>query len=73
MHGFINRDDMVELIVRVLGDPATAGQTFAAVDAAMARTVNPAVPFPLLPLRGAECGPQIAIDRGRARDEGAGL
>ncbi|MCC6776983.1 MAG: NAD(P)H-binding protein [Hyphomicrobiales bacterium] len=37
-HGFINREDVAELIVRVLGDPATFGQTFAAVDADMTRT-----------------------------------
>ncbi len=30
MHGFINRDDVAELVARVLGDPGTLGQTFAA-------------------------------------------
>ena len=49
MHGFINRDDVAELIVRVLGDPATIGQTFAAVDAEAAQTVNPIRPFALRP------------------------
>jgi uncharacterized protein YbjT (DUF2867 family) len=47
MHGFINREDVAELIVRVLGDPATIGQTFAAVDAETAPTVNPVLPFQL--------------------------
>ncbi|MCF8470880.1 MAG: NAD(P)H-binding protein, partial [Parvibaculum sp.] len=47
MHGFINRDDVAELVVRVLGDPATIGQTFAAVDADTAQTVNPVAPFDL--------------------------
>ena len=49
MHGFINRDDVAELIVRVLGDPATIGQAFAAVDAETAQTVNPIRPFELRP------------------------
>jgi nucleoside-diphosphate-sugar epimerase len=49
MHGFINRDDVAELIVRVLGDRATLGGTFAAVDADTARTVNPIRPFHLQP------------------------
>jgi len=49
MHGFINRDDVSELIVRVLDDPATIGQTFAAVDADAAQTVNPVEPFSLRP------------------------
>jgi hypothetical protein len=47
MHGFINRDDVAGLIVRVLGDPATIGQAFAAVDAGTAQTVNPIRPFEL--------------------------
>jgi len=50
MHGFVNREDVAELIVRVLGDPTTAGQTFAAVDADTARTVNPVRPFELRPV-----------------------
>jgi nucleoside-diphosphate-sugar epimerase len=37
-HGFINREDVAALIVRMLGDPATLGQTFAAVDADIARS-----------------------------------
>jgi len=49
MHGFINRDDVAELIVRVLGDPAAIGQTFAAVDADNAQSVNPIRPFELRP------------------------
>lgn len=49
IHGFINRDDVAELIVRVLGDPAAIGQTFAAVDADNAQSVNPIRPFELRP------------------------
>lgn len=49
MHGFINRDDVAALIVRVLDDPATIGQAFAAVDADTARSVNPVRPFHLRP------------------------
>lgn len=45
MHGFINRDDVADLIACVLCDPETAGRAFAAVDAGMARTANPIVPF----------------------------
>ena len=45
MHGFINREDVAELIARVLGDPTTLGQTFAAVDADTARTVNQSCRF----------------------------
>jgi hypothetical protein len=44
MHGFINREDVAELVARSLEDPATIGQTFAAVDAETARTVNPVIP-----------------------------
>jgi nucleoside-diphosphate-sugar epimerase len=47
MHGFINREDVAELIVRVIADPATVGQAFAAVDAEAARTENPIPPFDL--------------------------
>jgi uncharacterized protein YbjT (DUF2867 family) len=50
MHGFINRDDMAELVARALDDPATSSQTFAAVDADTARTVNAIAPFHLRPL-----------------------
>jgi uncharacterized protein YbjT (DUF2867 family) len=50
MHGFINRDDIAELVARALDDPATSGQTFAAVDADTARTVNTIAPFHLRPL-----------------------
>ncbi|MCC7348730.1 MAG: NAD(P)H-binding protein [Variibacter sp.] len=49
MHGFINRDDVAELVLRALGDPATVGQAFAAVDAEAARSVNPLTPFDLRP------------------------
>jgi len=49
MHGFINRDDVAELIIRVLDDPATIGQTFAAVDAGTARSAHPIKPFHLRP------------------------
>lgn len=45
MHGFINRDDVADLIVRSLDDPATIGQTFAAVDLEAAQSVNPIEPF----------------------------
>ena len=47
MHGFINREDVAELVARVLGDPTTLGQTFAAVDADTARAVNPVMPVHL--------------------------
>lgn len=50
MHGFINRDDLAELVARALDDRATSGQAFAAVDADAARTVNSIVPFHLRPL-----------------------
>lgn len=52
MHGFINREDVAGLVVRALDDPATSGRTFAAVDAAAARSVNPISPFPLAPAAG---------------------
>jgi uncharacterized protein YbjT (DUF2867 family) len=47
MHGFINREDVAELVVRVIADPATVGQTFAAVDVETAKTVNPITLFHL--------------------------
>lgn len=47
IHGFINREDVAELIFRVLGDPATSGQSFAAVEASMAQSVNVIIPFEL--------------------------
>lgn len=47
MHGFINRADAAQLVARALYDPGTAGRAFAAVDADMARSVNPIVSFPL--------------------------
>jgi uncharacterized protein YbjT (DUF2867 family) len=47
MHGFINRDDVAELVARALDDRATSGHTFAAVDADAAQTVNAIVPFRL--------------------------
>jgi uncharacterized protein YbjT (DUF2867 family) len=47
MHGFINRSDVAELVARALCDPETKGRAFATVDAEMARSVNPVVPFSL--------------------------
>ncbi len=47
MHGFINRADMADLVVRALRDETTAGRAFAAVDADQAKSVNPIAPFPL--------------------------
>ncbi len=47
IHGFVTREDLARLIAGVLGDPATAGQAFAAVDAATARAPRPVAPFPL--------------------------
>lgn len=41
VHGFINRDDVAELIMRMLDDPATIGQTFAAVDGGTTPAANP--------------------------------
>lgn len=49
-HGSINRDDVAELIVRALGDPATCGRNFAAIDAGMVRSDHPIEPFSLLPM-----------------------
>jgi uncharacterized protein YbjT (DUF2867 family) len=49
MHGFINRDDVAQLVACALGDRATSGQAFAAVDADAARTANAIVPFHLRP------------------------
>ncbi len=56
MHGFINRDDVAELVARVLGDPGTLGQTFAAVDAGMAQSANPVVPVHLRALASSPPG-----------------
>lgn len=50
MHGFIHREDVAELVARVLADPSTAAATFACVDADMAKSVNPIDPYPLRPL-----------------------
>lgn len=47
IHGFINREDVADLVARALRDPATEGRAFAAVDAGEARCVNPIEPFPL--------------------------
>jgi uncharacterized protein YbjT (DUF2867 family) len=47
MHGFIHRADVADLIRRALGDPATEGRAFAAVDVDQAQCVNPIAPFPL--------------------------
>lgn len=52
MHGFINREDLAELVVRAIADPATPGQTFAAVDIETARTENTIMPFDLRKLAG---------------------
>jgi uncharacterized protein YbjT (DUF2867 family) len=52
IHGFVTRGDLARLIVRVLGDPATIGRAFAAVDMDTARTRHPLVAFPLRPLSG---------------------
>lgn len=47
VHGFINREDVAQLVARVLADAATAGGTFAAVDREQARSANPIRPFEL--------------------------
>lgn len=47
MHGFINRADVADLVVRALRDDATTGRAFAAVDAEEAKSDNPIEPFPL--------------------------
>lgn len=47
MHGFIHREDVAELVLRALRDPATQGRALAAVDADQARSVNPIQPFSL--------------------------
>ncbi len=56
MHGFINREDVADLVARVLGDLGTLGQTFAAVDAGMAQSVNPVVPVDLRALASGRPG-----------------
>lgn len=48
MHGRISRADVAELAFHALRDPSTVRQTFAAVDASEARSVNPLKPHPLL-------------------------
>lgn len=47
MHGFIQRADVADLIMRALRDDRTAGRAFAAVDADQAKSINPIEPFPL--------------------------
>jgi len=47
IHGFIHREDVADLVARVLRDPATEGRAFAAVDADQAHCVNAIEPFPL--------------------------
>jgi nucleoside-diphosphate-sugar epimerase len=47
IHGFIHREDVADLVARVLRDPATAGRALAAVDADHARSIHPIEPFPL--------------------------
>lgn len=47
IHGFIHREDVADLLARVLSDPATEGRAFAAVDAAEARSIHSIEPFPL--------------------------
>lgn len=47
MHGAISRAELARLLHHVLCDAATAGGTFAAVDADLARCANPIMPFPL--------------------------
>jgi len=50
MHGFIHREDVAELVHRILLDPSTERGVYAAVDSAFARCVNPVDPVPLRPL-----------------------
>lgn len=47
IHGFIHRADVAELVLRALGDEATAGRFLAAVDREFAQSVHPLDPFPL--------------------------
>jgi len=56
MHGFINREDLAELVVRAIADPTTLGQTFAAVDIETARTENTIRPFDLRKLAWSPAG-----------------
>lgn len=49
MHGFINREDVAQLVARALFDPATHGKSFAAVDIDTARSENPVAPLYLQP------------------------
>lgn len=47
IHGFIQREDVADLVFRVLRDPTTQGRELAAVDADSARSVHPIRPFAL--------------------------
>jgi len=47
IHGFVHREDVALLALRILRDPATAGRAFAAVDAGRMQCINPVFPFPL--------------------------
>jgi len=47
LHGLINRADVAQLAQRILRDPTTTGNAFAAVDMNAAQSVNPLDPFPL--------------------------
>ena len=47
IHGFIHREDVADLVARVLRDPATEKRAFAAVDADQAHCINAIEPFPL--------------------------
>jgi len=48
MHGFIHREDVALLTLRILRDPATIGRAFAAVDSGRIQCANPVFPFPLV-------------------------
>jgi len=47
MHGFIHRDDVALLILRILSDPATIGRAFAVVDSGRMQCANPITLFAL--------------------------
>jgi uncharacterized protein YbjT (DUF2867 family) len=59
MHGFINREDVAQLVARAFFDPATHGQSFAAVDSDTARSGNPVTPFNLRPWSESLASPAI--------------
>lgn len=48
IHGFIHRQDVADLVFRVLRDPTTIGRALAAVDAGRMTCVRSVRPFPLL-------------------------